>query len=295
MLKETGECFVNLPEEIFDLDFPGHYMRRIKSVSLTIPCVGGPYTSVNCTLTLLGNRIRKNTGISGGYAYTGLEDTRFQHNAGAIQSVATSTGQGDSGMFGLNFRDDRFLPFEGAGVISEWRLELPKEFRHFDYHTISDVVFHIKYTARDMLSAAHDFSNGWYRFLHPGEDQVGQNMTLDISAEKFPYLFRDYTIKIQKVEMLLLLEDEYLDQSPTLTIGLTPPAGSINNLSLEVNPDIGGQLYDVLPLTASPGEWLIELNENVIPPALQEDNGDHVRLNSGAVKDLVLIFHYNII
>lgn len=325
MLKETGECFVNLPEEIFDLDFPGHYMRRIKSVSLTIPCVSGPYTSVNCTLTLLGNRIRKNTGISGGYAYTGLEDTRFQHNTGATQSVATSTGQGDSGMFELNFRDDRYLPFEGAGVISEWRLELPKEFRQFDYHTISDVVFHIKYTARDggetlksevnnelkesilamamgsgntgltrMLSAAHDFSNGWYRFLHPGEGQVGQNMTLDISAEKFPYMFRDYTIEIQKVEMLLLLEDEYLDQSPTLTIGLTPPAGSINNLSLEVNPDIGGQLYDVLPLTASPGEWLIQLNEDAIPPALQEDNGDHVRLNSGAVKDLVLILHYNI-
>ena len=52
-LKETGQCVIDLPEALFDTDYPGLYMRRIKSVSLTIPCVTGPYTSVNCTLTLL--------------------------------------------------------------------------------------------------------------------------------------------------------------------------------------------------------------------------------------------------
>ncbi|MGH8546688.1 MAG: neuraminidase-like domain-containing protein, partial [Gammaproteobacteria bacterium] len=43
-LRETGECFFHVPEVIFDLDYPGHYMRRIKSVSLTLPSVTGPYT-----------------------------------------------------------------------------------------------------------------------------------------------------------------------------------------------------------------------------------------------------------
>lgn len=28
-LRETGRCFFRLPEEIFDLDYPGHYFRRI--------------------------------------------------------------------------------------------------------------------------------------------------------------------------------------------------------------------------------------------------------------------------
>ena len=45
--------------------------------------------------------------------------------------------------------DERFLPFEGAGVISEWRLELPGQYPQFDYSTISDVVLTIRYTARD--------------------------------------------------------------------------------------------------------------------------------------------------
>ena len=49
-LRETGRCFFSLPEEIFDLDYPGHYFRRIKSVSLTLPCVVGPYTTISCTL-----------------------------------------------------------------------------------------------------------------------------------------------------------------------------------------------------------------------------------------------------
>jgi hypothetical protein len=35
-----------------------------------------------------------------------------------MQSIATSHAQNDSGMFELNFRDERYLPFEGAGAIS---------------------------------------------------------------------------------------------------------------------------------------------------------------------------------
>jgi hypothetical protein len=57
-LKATGTCEFSLPEALFDADFPGHYLRRIKSVSVTIPCVAGPHTSVNATLRLLKNKTR---------------------------------------------------------------------------------------------------------------------------------------------------------------------------------------------------------------------------------------------
>ena len=32
-----------------------------------------------------------------------------------------------AGMFETNLRDERFLPFEGAGAISSWTLTLPSE------------------------------------------------------------------------------------------------------------------------------------------------------------------------
>ena len=57
-LRATGRCTVTLPETLFDMDGPGHYFRRIKTVSVSIPCVTGPYASVNCTLTLLKSSIR---------------------------------------------------------------------------------------------------------------------------------------------------------------------------------------------------------------------------------------------
>ena len=171
-LRETGRCFFRLPEEIFDLDYPGHYFRRLKSVSLTLPCVVGPYTTISCTLRLLKNSVRINTanhdkGYSRNTDDNNLpaEDDRFVENNIPVKAIAASHAQNDSGVFELSFRDERYLPFEGAGAISEWSLELfndlpsnnstpsnpdfGKLLRQFDYDTISDAILHVKYTARE--------------------------------------------------------------------------------------------------------------------------------------------------
>jgi len=148
-LQTTGTCNFDIPEMLYDIDHPGHYMRRIKAVSVSIPAVTGPYNGVSCKLSLISNRFRKLSSLSGGYAYTGIDDLRFVQNLVGIQSIATSTGNNDTGMFEFNFRDERYLPFEGAGAIGSWSLELPTAIRKFDYESISDVILHIKYTARD--------------------------------------------------------------------------------------------------------------------------------------------------
>jgi len=109
-------------------------------------------------------------------------------------------------MFELNFRDERYLPFEGAGVISQWLIELPQDCNAFDFETISDVVINLKYTSRDggdalkavakqaavlpgpaaqlrpararpsfpsqnnlvrFFSLRHEFPSEWYKFLNP--------------------------------------------------------------------------------------------------------------------------------
>jgi hypothetical protein len=51
-------------------------------------------------------------------------------------------------LFETNLRDERYLPFEGAGVISAWSLALLGKPRSFDYDTIADVLLTIRYTAR---------------------------------------------------------------------------------------------------------------------------------------------------
>jgi hypothetical protein len=82
--------------------------------------------------------------------YQRCTDNRLlQYNLiGAVQSIVTSGGSNDSVMFEPNLRDERFLPFEGAGAESTWKLELPADFRQFDYYTISDAILHLRYTGR---------------------------------------------------------------------------------------------------------------------------------------------------
>ena len=140
-LKQSGSCEFPLAEFYFDMFYPGQYRRRIKAVRLTIPCITGPYTNIGAKLSLLHSYIRKEARLGAAQ----LVEVPFSGSA----SIATSTAQGDAGVFELNFRDERYMPFEGAGAVSEWRLELPANFRPFDYQSINDVLINISYTAEE--------------------------------------------------------------------------------------------------------------------------------------------------
>jgi hypothetical protein len=235
-LRETGRCYVSVPEELFDLDFRGHYFRRIKAMRVSVPSVAGPYTSLSCSLRLLSNSVRVNTSMNGGGTYEhendqGLptDDDRFRTSHPPVTSIATSTAQGDSGMFEFNFRDERYLPFERAGAISDWQIELSteKDLRPFDYDTISDVILHMSYTARSegglfkdtattyirdfvantadveeqplmqMVSMKHDFPTEWYRFLHPAVAGADQILTFALDADRFPYFVDDRAVVME--------------------------------------------------------------------------------------------------
>lgn len=138
-LRETGECEVEIPEVAFDFFYPGQYRRRIRAVRLTIPCVTGPYTNVAATLTLRRSFIRSEPQLGA----ANLVEVPTRHSV----SVATSTAQSDAGVFDFSFRDERYMPFEGAGAISTWAIKLPRNFRPMDYRSITDVIIHISYTA----------------------------------------------------------------------------------------------------------------------------------------------------
>jgi Tc toxin complex TcA C-terminal TcB-binding domain len=224
-LKATGTCEFTVPEWLFDLD-GSLYMRRIKTVGLSIPSVTGPYTSVSCTLSLLKSSVRKSSLLSDdGYARAGSEDSRFVDYHGTIQQIVTSSGNNDTGMFETNLRDERFLPFEGAGAISTWKLELPASFRQFDYNTISDVILHMRYTARQggtvlsgeatksieefvadakasglalLFSLPHEFPNEWHKFTATGS---AANFEATVRRDHFPYLTQGRDIQIGPIQL----------------------------------------------------------------------------------------------
>ena len=227
-LRENGSCEFKIPEIFFNLFYPGQYKRIIKSVRLTIPCVTGPYTNVSCKLTLEGSKIRKEP-------KSDVDLINVPHQKST--SVATSNANNDGGTFELNFRDERYMPFEGAGAISTWNLELPNKLRQFDYDTISDVIMHISYTAKDdgafrgkvekeienslieyagsndlmrLFSMKREFSNNLHKFLHPPAADSGYETTLNITKKHFPYFLHDkpIAVKEEEIEVFLKLKDE---------------------------------------------------------------------------------------
>jgi hypothetical protein len=148
-LRETGSTVFEVPEHFFDIHYPGQYRRRIRAVRVTIPSVTGPHSNVSATLSLEDSRVR--TDPDPAAALQHLPPIR-------PGGVATSTAQNDAGVFELTFHGQTYLPFEGAGAVSRWRLTLPDPdgFPPFDYRSISDVLLRLSYTAEfDGILATH--------------------------------------------------------------------------------------------------------------------------------------------
>ncbi|WP_321503373.1 neuraminidase-like domain-containing protein [Breoghania sp.] len=150
-LKSTGTCAFSLSEALFDYDYPGQYARMIKAVTVSVPALLGPYEQIKATLTQTKNQVVTApdpnvvkyllTG-QGSAPSSGLR-TDWQSN----QMIALSGGIDDSGLFTMNFADERYLPFENTGAVSSWKLEIPKSTNHFDFEALSDVIITLRYSA----------------------------------------------------------------------------------------------------------------------------------------------------
>ena len=150
--KNEGSWIFSFTQELFDQDFPGHYCRQIKTISVTLPAVVGPYQTIKATLTQTNNKvlIKPNQDAvnwlkkpNGNPPDSSILRQNWHNN----QKIAISKGVNDSGLFVLNFQDERYLPFEGTGAISDWKLSMPKATNQIDFNSITDVIITLSYTA----------------------------------------------------------------------------------------------------------------------------------------------------
>src|SRR5215468_731018 len=279
-LRATGSCSFTLPEELFDFDTPGKYFRRIKSVAVSLPCVTGPYTSVNCNLSLEKSSIRISTNVANGYARKGPDDPRFNDYYGTLQTIVTSSAQSDSGLFETNLKDERYLPFEGAGVAgSQWQLSLPSDVRQFDFDTITDVIIHVRYTAREggnvmkasavqnlqtlinkaqtvgsvrLFSVRQEFPSEWAKFQNIiiGGPITTAQLSLSLRPELYPF-WAQGILDASSVKGV-----EFLAQMPagdnTTTVNGSDKSQGGNAFVLSRNPLLGNLLMGNLPKASLP-------------------------------------------
>jgi hypothetical protein len=161
--------------------------------------------------------------------------------------ICTSSAQNDSGMFELNFGDERYLPFENAGVISDWTLEFTGH-NQLDLSTVSDVILHINYTAEHsenvkvgaeanldvvlpkqgsiIFSPKQEFPDEWNNL-----SEENSKVNFEIKAENIPFYLRGDAslLNMEKVIFVLTSKKELYG----LNIELKKGIASFGNTTLE--------------------------------------------------------------
>ncbi|HKS30571.1 MAG TPA: neuraminidase-like domain-containing protein [Pyrinomonadaceae bacterium] len=317
-LKTKGVCQFDLPEILFDYDFPGHYLRKIKSLSLSIPAVVGPYQNIKATLTQTKNAIATASTLDvvtylmapqNGDAPTGVRT-----NWAPTQQIAVSRGIDDSGLFQLDFNDERYLPFEGTGAVSSWTLEMPVETNRFDFSQLSDVIINLRYTAKEdselkkqvrgklkssplrtgyYLDMQQSYPVEWQSFMQNHTDKQFQSLSFAFTPTWMGALKELTLLKV----MVRLSADASINW-PVLVknIGtLTIAGGQAQTLDLQS----GVATLDNLSLTRAQftGEWVLSLNlqtigSNTVSPSIKGLlSGDW--LDPAKLRDIELILICN--
>jgi hypothetical protein len=328
LLRETGTCQIALDESLFEFDHPGQYFRRLRSVALTVPSVTGPYTGVNATLTLSGALVRTQPP---GTTYQPQSATAAPNDPSVIVSptaasgtstIATSSGQNDAGLFEVNLHDERWLPFEGQGAISTWNLVLDPRDNNFDFNTITDVILHVRYTARGgadqmaannvrnaikplgprsiYLSVRSTFSSAYYAFFNPAiGNATSQTLALALTDVIFPYSNLGSGVQISNIALNIALAvpaagntipaTYVLGTSAATAIALSPAPGQTSS-----GDPIAALTASFATTTATPQTLTLTVPGNTLPAALATTVNGQTRLDPDKVQDILLVIEYSI-
>jgi hypothetical protein len=324
----TGACDFDLPESLFDNDYPGHYFRRLTRMSVTVVYPNpGKFDNVKATLTMVANKVRSSTAVEAGKGYAEEpvgSDQRFEYNYAAVpQKIVLGNAQDDPGMFttaiSSNIADQRYLPFENAGAISSWHLEMPAATNEIDLSTVGDVVLHLYYTAIDggeplkqevenyneeqrpttgvkLFSAQNDFSapaptaaepyplTPWQTFLSSVAAPANQTLTLSISPSKFPAWTRGKTISATSLTLIAVAwppgEFVLAPQTPLPTSAI--PMTVMAGVS---EPNLCSATVP-LPANTPLGKWSFEIQ--------RQGAADFRSLTKNEIGDVLLLVSYSV-
>lgn len=153
--KTSGKLSFKLNEKLFDQDYPGHYCRQVKSLSLTFPGLLGPYQNICATLVQISSATVLEPNIEAVKQLHGLPDAAppgsLVHNLRPYQQIGLSLGLDDNGMID-GMGDDRYAPFENTGAHATYELTLPRSDQPDQallLDSLTDLILTLRYQARD--------------------------------------------------------------------------------------------------------------------------------------------------
>jgi hypothetical protein len=199
------------------------------------------------------------------------------------------------------------IPFEGMGVDTVWRLDLPKAANPFDYNLIADVLLTLEYTALDSqeyrqkairsldrgysadrtFSLRTQFPDAWYDLNNPDTVQDPAHpmqVVLPLTADDFPPHIAD--LAVAQLAMFVVRDDSISDEL-TVTLQRTSnalstqagPVSTTGGVASTRRP--GGAPWQVLVGTSPVGTWELQFDDT---PAVR------YLFSAGKIQDVALVF-----
>ena len=295
--RDTGVLTFATPEALFDRDFPGHYLRLIKKVELSLIALVPPELGVRATLSA--------SGVSRTVVARDSFDTVTLRRE--PETIAFTAPIGATGLFPLEAEGAMLLPFEGMGIDAVWQLSLPKAANPFDYQTIADVLLTVEYTALDSpdyrrhviesldrgfdgdrsFSLRNQFPDAWYDLNNPDSVEPADRMTavLPLTADDFPPHIADLTITHIT---LFVVRDKAAEDELTITslrhtaadqVTAAGPVRTVGGIAGTRRP--GAAPWEVFIGSVPAGDWQLHIEDTPVVRNLFTD---------GMVQDLVVVF-----
>jgi hypothetical protein len=203
-LRTSGIATFVTPSELFDRDFPGHYLRLIKRVGVSLIALVPPTEGIRATLSSSGiSRV-----VVGPDVFQEIVVRREP------QSIALTSPVNATGVFTFDTQPELANPFEFDAVNTTWELRMPIPSNPFDFRSIADLLLTIDYTAQESVdyrqqvtrqlgrefpgerafSLRNDFPDAWWDMHNPDQSETPLAVTFDIVADDFPPTVADVAI-----------------------------------------------------------------------------------------------------
>ena len=244
--RETGSLPFATPMALFDQGFPGHYLRLLKRVHVSVVALIPPTRGIRATLIASGlSRV-----VSGGDVFQTIVVRRDP------ELIAFTSPVNATGLLELEPQGELLLPFESMGVDTSWELQLPKAANPFDYRTIADVLFTVEYTALQSFtyrqqvirqlddtvsterafSLRDQFADQWYDLHNPEQTPTPMVVRFTTTRQDFPPNLDD--LRVQHVLLYVVRAQGQLFEISTVQLlhtveGDLVPVGGESGSSIE--------------------------------------------------------------
>lgn len=242
--RQTGVLNFDLTNRLFDYDFPGHYLRLINGVKVSVIGLVPVYDNIKATLT------------AGTTSYTVINaNNTFQQvpiRRMEMEQVALTGASRATGIFEFQPAQGEFLnPFEGMGIESRWEFKMPNFSNRMDYNTIADVLIEVDYTALDSFqyryqvlqdidntlgfsrgfSFKNDYPDQWYELAQVQESGTEFSVELELKRNQFPQGIENIRLDGSNLLLHFVRKDGFTDEVNISDFSLVSAAANSQPMS----------------------------------------------------------------